>query len=237
MSEGKKIAVTMATLESHNHIVGDIERGVKIYHRGGVEFMEYEPGLYWAKVPHKGDDTKAVTVVFSRDGQDIEQHSCHCCWRSHGNPVCRHVVAAVLAIQGGVAESKLALGKTATVSTIVMEQNTAAAVGSGSLDVFATPMMIALMEQAACATLADALEPGQTSVGTQISVTHTAASPLGAEVTATAAIESVFGRRIEFSVTAGDGAGQIGSGKHTRMIVDGERLQAKALARSTQIKL
>ena len=235
MGEGKKIAVTLATLESHNHIVGDIERGVKIYHRGGVEFMEYEPGLYWAQVPHKGDDTKAVTVVFTRDGQDLEQYSCHCCWRSRGNPVCRHVVAAVLAIQGGVVESKLALGKTATVSTTVTEQNTAAAVGSGSLNVFATPMMIALMEQAACAALTDALEPRQTSVGTQISVTHTAASPLGAEVTATAAIEYVFGRRIEFSVTASDGAGEIGNGKHTRMIVDGERFQAKALSRGKPV--
>jgi len=235
MGEDKKIAVNMATLESHNHIVGDIERGVKIYHRGGVEFMEYEPGLYWAQVPHKGDDSKAVTVVFSRDGQDIEQHSCHYCWRSRGNPVCRHVVAAVLAIQGEVVESKLALGKTATVRTTVTEQYTAAAVCSGSLDVFATPMMIALMEQAACAALADALEPGQASVGTQISVAHTAASPLGAEVTAAATIESVFGRRIEFSVTAGDGAGEIGSGKHTRVIVDGERLQAKALSRGKPV--
>ena len=61
-------------------------------------------------------------------------------------------------------------GKSATVTTTVTDKNTAKAVGSGSLDVFATPMMIALMEQAACACIADSLEPGQTSVGTQMNV-------------------------------------------------------------------
>ena len=89
-------------------------------------------------------------------------------------------------------------GKTASVKTVVTENNTAKAVGSGILDVFATPMMIALMEKAACACLSDALADGQTSVGTQINTAHTAASPIGAEITATAVIVSVDGRKVDF---------------------------------------
>ncbi|MDR0521375.1 MAG: thioesterase family protein [Planctomycetaceae bacterium] len=121
------------------------------------------------------------------------------------------------------------IGKTATVSTIVNETNTAKAVGSGSLDVFATPMMTALMERAACQCLA--FDTGQTSVGTAISVEHTAASPLGAEVSATATITAVDGRKIEFEVTANDRKGEIGHGTHTRVITDIERFMTKAKTR------
>jgi len=120
------------------------------------------------------------------------------------------------------------LGKTATAATIVSQSNAAKAVGSGSLDVFATPMMIALMEQAACACLEDILEPGQTSVGTHVCVDHTAASAVGAEVTATATVTSLNKRSVEFSVSACDSAGaQIGSGRHVRVIVDIERFMRK----------
>ena len=231
-SEAKtpKYAVTMATLESHIHIIGDIERGVKLYNRGGAEFREQadEPHHYLANVPHKGSDTRTVTVTFSRDGQDIVQHYCHCSFRSRGNPVCRHIVAAVLAIQGGIVGTKIILGKTAAVSTSADEAKTARAVGSGDLDVFATPSMIALMERAACEVLADALDEGQTSVGTAVSVNHTAASLPGASITATATIVSVSGRKIEFDVAANDDKGEIGSGKHTRMIVDSERFMKSA---------
>jgi len=118
-------------------------------------------------------------------------------------------------------------GKTATVTTTVTEKNTAKTVGSGSLDVFSTPMMIALMEQAACECLADSLEPGQTSVGTQINVAHTAASPLGATISATATIDNVDGRKISFTVTASDGANEIGNGKHERFIIDAEKFMSK----------
>jgi len=128
--------------------------------------------------------------------------------------------------QSGVAETKLAPGKSATVSAIVAERDTAKAVGSGSLDVFATPMMIALMERAACECLADCLGGGQTSVGTLINVEHVAASPIGAEVSATATIDSVLGRRVEFTVIANSGDRVIGKGKHTRVIVDAERFMA-----------
>ena len=119
------------------------------------------------------------------------------------------------------------IGKTATVTTTVSERNTAMAVGSGSLNVFSTPMMIALMEQAACECLT--LEPGQTSVGTQINVAHTAASPLGAAISATAVIDKVDGRKVSFTLTAHEGENEIGNGKHDRFIVDAERFMSKLL--------
>jgi hypothetical protein len=103
-----KIAVTMATLESHNHIVDDIERGVKIFNSGGVEIsngegLPFELSLnsYLAKVPHKKyNETKTVRVSFSKDGQDIADFYCDCARREGKNPpLCRHVVAAVLALR------------------------------------------------------------------------------------------------------------------------------------------
>ena len=121
----------------------------------------------------------------------------------------------------------LSSGKSATVTTKVTEKNTAKAVGSGSLDVFATPMMVALMEKAACECMADGLAPGQTSVGTQINVAHTAASPLGAEITATAEIVAVDGRKVSFTVVAHDGSNEIGRGAHERFIIDAERFMSK----------
>jgi len=121
----------------------------------------------------------------------------------------------------------MTIGKDATVTTIVTDKNTAKAVGSGSLDVFATPMMIALMEEAACKCLADDLEPGQTSVGTQINVAHTAASPIGATICAMATVIAVNGRKVTFTVTANDGENEIGSGVHERFIIDAERFMNK----------
>jgi len=129
------------------------------------------------------------------------------------------------------ATSTIAPGKTATAHTAVTGQNTAKAAGSGSLDVLATPMMIALMERAACNCLADGLEDGQSSVGTHIDVEHTAASPLGAAITATATVAAVDGRKIVFEVTARDGAGQIGRGVHTRFVIDAARFMHKARGR------
>jgi len=123
------------------------------------------------------------------------------------------------------------IDKTATATALVNKNNTAKAVGSGSLDVFATPMMISLMESAACKCLADGLEDGQTSVGTAINVEHTAASPLGAEITATAVIVGVADRKIEFEVSACDDKGEIGRGTHERYIVDVDRFMARAGSR------
>jgi predicted thioesterase len=95
--------------------------------------------------------------------------------------------------------------------------------------------MIALMERAACECLADCLEPGQTSVGTGINILHTAASLVGMEITATATIECVSGSRIEFKIAASDGVGEIGNGKHTRVIVDAKRFVDKSKNRAREL--
>lgn len=118
-------------------------------------------------------------------------------------------------------------GKFSTATTVVSEKNTAKTVGSGNLDVFSTPMMIALMEQAACDCLASSLEPGQSSVGTEIAVEHKAASPIGATISATATIKHVEGRKVDFDVIAAEGATTIGCGTHSRFIIDAERFMSK----------
>ncbi|MDR2492134.1 MAG: hypothetical protein LBD25_01530 [Coriobacteriales bacterium] len=118
------------------------------------------------------------------------------------------------------------VGTSKTVTTVVDGSNTAAAVGSGSLDVFSTPMMVALMEQAACMCLV--LDEGQTSVGTAVAVEHVAASLPGTTISATATITGVQGRKIEFAVSAHDVMGTIGSGTHARFIVDSAKFIKKA---------
>jgi len=109
--------------------------------------------------------------------------------------------------------------------TIVSEKNIAKTVKSGTLEVFSTPMMIALMEEAACNALQ--LKEGQTSVGTYIAVEHKAASGLGDEVIATAKVTETEGRKISFTITAICNDIEIGAGTHTRYVVDAERFMSK----------
>ena len=112
--------------------------------------------------------------------------------------------------------------------TAVTAANTARAMGSGCLEVFATPAMCCLMEQAASELMDSLLEEGSTSVGTALNVAHTAATPVGMQVRAVAEITGVEGRKISFKVTAFDEAGEIGSGTHERFIVFKEKFQSKA---------
>ena len=112
--------------------------------------------------------------------------------------------------------------------TAVTAANTARAMGSGCLEVFATPAMCCLMEQAASELMDSLLEEGSTSVGTALNVAHTAATPVGMQVRAVAEITGVEGRKISFKVTAFDAAGEIGSGTHERFIVFKEKFQQKA---------
>lgn len=98
--------------------------------------------------------------------------------------------------------------------------NTAIEVGSGSVPVFATPMLVALMENAAINALAGKLAEGMSSVGTKVEVAHTAATPLGMTVTARAELLEVDGKRLLFKVTAVDEAGPVGEGRHERFIID-----------------
>lgn len=104
--------------------------------------------------------------------------------------------------------------------TTVAAANTAATVKSGSLDVFATPMMIALMEEASCTACAPFLENGETTVGVRVSVTHDKASGLGEVITAYAVLENADGRKLTFSVQAKDKNDNIiGSGTIERFVV------------------
>lgn len=97
--------------------------------------------------------------------------------------------------------------------------------------VFATPMMVTIMENAALNAIRDYLEPGESAVGTVVNVRHLAATPVGHQVTATATVTKVDGRRIEFDVSARDEIEEIGAGTHERMLVDMARLDMKLAAK------
>jgi len=122
-------------------------------------------------------------------------------------------------------------GRTGTATLAVGEEHTAARIGSGVAPVLATPMLVALMERAAVACVEGALPAGQESLGVRIDVQHTAPTPIGMTVTATAELTEVRERTLTFRVDARDEGGLIGQGSHTRVAVDSERFRAKALAK------
>jgi fluoroacetyl-CoA thioesterase len=97
--------------------------------------------------------------------------------------------------------------------------------------VFATPMMVTIMENAALNAVRDYLDPGESCVGTVVNVRHLAATPVGQWVTAEAEVTNVDGRRIEFRVSARDEIEEIGTGTHERMVVDMARLDARLAAK------
>ena len=120
------------------------------------------------------------------------------------------------------------LNVSAVATATVTQQNTAISAGSGSLSVFATPFMIALMEEATCNAVAPYLENDETTVGTKIDVAHTKASGIGTVVTTTATIVATEGRKIVFDVLAVDDKGNsIGNGTIERFLVNGEKFMAK----------
>lgn len=110
----------------------------------------------------------------------------------------------------------------------VSREDTALEVGSGSLLVYATPCMVALMEGAACEAIAEALAEGQTTVGTALNIEHISATPVGLEVRAEAVVTEVNGKVISFDVKAFDESGEIGRGTHKRVIVNSQRFLEKA---------
>ena len=115
----------------------------------------------------------------------------------------------------------------ATVNEVVTEQNTALSVGSGSLKVYATPAMLALIEKAACEAVSTLLNEGETTVGTLLNVKHLAATPIGMKVSATAELAERDGRKFVFNVTAYDECGIIGEGTHERFLVFSEKFTEK----------
>ena len=118
-------------------------------------------------------------------------------------------------------------GLTCKKKITVTPEMTAAAMGSGALEVLATPSMIALMEGTAQEAVLNLLEDGQGTVGTRIDVRHLAATPVGMEVTCTAEVTEVDRRRIVFTVKAKDEKEVIGEGIHERFVIDNEKFFAK----------
>lgn len=112
--------------------------------------------------------------------------------------------------------------------TLVNSAYTAIAARSGSLEVFGTPFMIALMEKATCSACESLLDEGETTVGTAINITHDKASGLGELIKASATLKAVNGRKLTFDVIATDSKEDIiGKGTITRFVVNGERFMSK----------
>ncbi len=111
------------------------------------------------------------------------------------------------------------VGMTGTAETVVTKDLTALTAGSGTLEVFATPHMAALMERAAWTLVQPQLEEGKTTVGTSLSIVHSSATPVGMRVRAAATVTAVEGKKICYEVVAEDEAGEIGRGTHERVIV------------------
>lgn len=118
-------------------------------------------------------------------------------------------------------------GLTYTSTVVVSRENMAAAMGSGDLDVFATPAMVALMENAAMCAVAGSLPEGATTVGAMMQTSHVRPSGMGETVSATAVLKEVEGRKLTFEVRACDSRGVIGEGVHVRYVVDRARFMDK----------
>lgn len=126
---------------------------------------------------------------------------------------------------------EITIGMKGLVESCVEREDTAAEVGSGSLLVYATPCMVALMEGAACEAIAQALGEGQTSVGTELNIKHVSATPVGLEVRAEAEVTAVEGRIISFDIKAYDESGLIGEGTHKRAVINTQKFLDKTYAK------
>ena len=124
----------------------------------------------------------------------------------------------------------LEIGMKHNVESVVTEENTAAKAGSGSLMVYGTPYMVALMENAALTLMAATLPESKGTVGTAMNITHISPTPVGMKVRAEAEVTNISanGKIVDFNVSAYDETGLIGEGTHQRAIIDNERFMAKA---------
>lgn len=126
---------------------------------------------------------------------------------------------------------EIVVGMKGIAETTAEREDTALEVGSGSLLVYATPCMVALMEGAACEAISAALPEDKTSVGIELSIKHIAATPVGMDVRAEAEVVAVEGSIITFNVTAFDEAGKIGEGTHKRAVVTTQKFLDKTYAK------
>lgn len=118
-------------------------------------------------------------------------------------------------------------GLTGEATATVDHTNTAASLGSGLVPVYGTPALVALLELAAVHAVMEHLPDGSTSVGTHLDVRHTAATPVGMRVRATATLTAVDGRRLTFAVEAHDELEKVGEGTHTRVVVETARFMQR----------
>ena len=126
---------------------------------------------------------------------------------------------------------EIKVGMQGIVEDIVETVDTAAEVGSGSLLVYATPCMVAMMEGAACEAIDPVMPEGHTSVGIELNVKHLSATPVGLEIKAEATVTAVEGKVITFDLKAYDEAGLIGEGTHKRCIVSAQKFLDKTYAK------
>lgn len=126
---------------------------------------------------------------------------------------------------------EISVGMKGEVFTGVEREDTAAEVGSGSLLVYATPCMVALMEGAACEAISEAIPEGQTTVGIELNIQHLSATPVGMEVRAEATVTAVEGKIITFELHAYDEAGEIGKGTHKRALINSQKFLDKTYAK------
>ncbi len=126
---------------------------------------------------------------------------------------------------------EITVGMKGIAETCVEREDTAAEVGSGSLLVYATPCMVALMEGAACEAIAEAIPEGQTTVGIELNIQHLAATPVGMEVRAEAEVTAVEGKVITFELHAFDESGEIGKGTHKRCVVNAQKFLEKTYSK------
>ena len=126
---------------------------------------------------------------------------------------------------------KIEIGMKGEVATLAEKEDTALEVGSGSLLVYATPCMAALMEGAACEAIAEGLDENETTVGIELNIQHISATPVGMEVRAEAEVTAVEGKIITFTLRAFYEAGEIGKGTHKRALVNSQRFLDKTYAK------
>lgn len=127
--------------------------------------------------------------------------------------------------------AELKVGMKFTREVEVVHELTADAVHSGGLPVFATPMMIGLMENASWSLAEECMEEGYSTVGTLVNVKHVSATPIGATVRAETELTEIDGRRLVFKVAAYDDKGLIGEGTHERFIINTDKFMSKTLTR------
>ena len=119
------------------------------------------------------------------------------------------------------------VGLRAEATLLVTEADTARAMGSGDVEVLATPRLVALCEQASCEAIGGRVADSSTTVGMRVQIDHLQPTPVGAVVTAEAVLDRIEGRRLSFTVSVSDAGGLVAAGRLTRVVVDRDRFLAK----------